>query len=166
MRWRWQALDGSPRRARNSRKAGRSTRNDPSSDKPWLGWRLAIRGGRDGRQPLSADAVVAVAVEDDPERCRGFLADGPEAMRHLRVECDRVARPQLELLEADLDAEASTNHVGVFVAAVPDERVFRARLGVDVVHDQQKLHFLVRCRREALPPHAVGEADALALRRM
>src|SRR5262249_44038700 len=124
---------------------------------PWCGT------DKDGPRPkydvlrnLTADAVVAVAVEDDPRRFGRLFPHRPEAVGHLGIERDRVSRPELELLESDLDAEVAANHVGVFVAAVPDERVLRTRLRADVVHDQQKLHFLVGRGREALPSDAVS----------
>ena len=107
--------------------------------------------------------AVAVAVADDPDGFRRLLADRPQAVRHLRVECDRVAWAKLEFLEADLDAEPTAHHVGVFLAAVPNERILVARRGADFVHHVEKFHFRIGLGRQPFPPHAFGKPDGVAI---
>ena len=83
-------------------------------------------------------------------------------MRHLGVEGDRIAGPELELFEADFDAQPSADQVRVLLSAVADQRVLRTRFRADVVDDDQELEILVGRRRQPFPADAVGQADRLA----
>jgi hypothetical protein len=83
-------------------------------------------------------------------------------MRVLRIERDRVARPQFELLESDLDTEASAEDIRVFLAAVADQRILLARGRADVVDHVKELDLRIAGRREPFPTHAAGEMDRLA----
>jgi len=83
-------------------------------------------------------------------------------MRHLRVERQRVAGTQFELLEADPDAQPAADDVRVFLASVPRERVLGARRSADVVDDVEELELVVRFRGQQLPADPVREPDRLA----
>ena len=84
-------------------------------------------------------------------------------MGHLGVEGNRVAGPEFEFFEADLDAEPPADQIGVLFPAVADQGVLWTGLRTHVVDDNQELELLVGNGCQPLPPDTVREADGLAL---
>ena len=91
--------------------------------------------------------------------CTGSPPDRPESVRRGGVEDDRRTGAELVLVEPHADAQPSARDVAVLTAAVGDERVVRAGLCADRIHDLEKLDFGIAARREALPAHSRGEVD-------
>jgi hypothetical protein len=108
-------------------------------------------------------AIVVRSVDDDPDGRGRFAADRPQPVRIMRLEGDGVARRQLVAVEADLQAEPAFEQVGIFFAAVPEERVLPAGLGPGLVSHVEKLDLIVGLGGEALPFHAAGKADVVAV---
>src|SRR5581483_5195737 len=95
---------------------------------------LAAVGLGAGRAPR-----IALPADDGPDRAHRATADRAQSVRRRRVERDRAARPELVVVEPDRDAEPAADHVSVFLAAVPHERVRRAGLAARLVDDVQEL---------------------------
>src|SRR5690349_14435432 len=111
----------------------------------------------------SADARVALPADDDPDGLDRLVADNPEAVRRRGIECDRVPRGEVILVEADAHAETACDHVRELATAVRDQRVRRARLAADVVPDPEELDLRIAVRRQPLPGHPGLEVDHRAL---
>src|SRR5579862_9179064 len=109
--------------------------------------------GKDG------GARIGLPADDGPDRTNGLVADRAQPVRRGRVEGDRRAGPELVLVEADCDAQPAADHVAVLLAAVPHQRVCRARLAAGLVDDVEELDERVAGRRQPLPVHAGGQID-------
>src|SRR5438874_10226424 len=84
-------------------------------------------------------ARVALPADDRPDRAHRVVADRAQPVRRRRVERDRRAGAELVLVEANCDAEPPADHVAVLLAAVPHQRVLRARLAARLVDDVEEL---------------------------
>lgn len=81
-----------------------------------------------------------------------------------RVERDRVAGSQLVLLEPELDAEPSREHVAVLATGMPHESLVGGRRSADVVDHVEEVDVLVLVARQPLPDDPGVQLDANTLR--
>src|SRR5882724_8555291 len=77
------------------------------------------------REPLPPR--IRPPVDHHPDRPHGLVADRRQAMRHRRVEGDRVVLADFVVVEADAHAERSAEHVAELPATVPYEGSLVAR---------------------------------------
>src|SRR5262249_56176420 len=96
-------------------------------------------------------STVTVPVVDDPNRLSRFFADRPQAVRHLGVEGDRITWAELEFLEADPDAKPPADHIGVFFAAVANQRILVTRFGSHFVDDDEEFDLGIRPGSQPFP---------------
>src|SRR3954466_14574217 len=82
-------------------------------------------------------------------------------MRNLWIEGNGVSRAEFELFEANLETQTALDQITVFLAAMANQGILRARLGADLVDNIVKLGFRVGLRRKPFPPNALGEPDHL-----
>src|SRR3989304_6231266 len=74
-------------------------------------------------RPPPPSLGMASAVHVYPERPRHLLSHVPKSVRRRRVKDDRVARPQVVLGLADLDAQAAGKHQAELPAGVMEGAV-------------------------------------------
>ena len=91
-----------------------------------------------------------------------LVADRPQPVRRRRVEGDRVAGAELELVEADAHTERAARDVAVLPAAVRDERVGGARFGADGILDVEELDIALAVRRQPRPADTGCEVEHAA----
>src|SRR4029077_4162375 len=87
-----------------------------------------------------------------------FAPEVAQDMRDRRVEAERLARMQLEDLLTDGHRDLAGHHVAVLVPVVGDQ-VAVAGCRTRRIGDLHEVHPVLRCRREALPDHALSHAE-------
>src|SRR6185436_4691686 len=75
---------------------------------------MFVRGQGDGR--VRRRSPLSFAADHEPDPVHRLLTEVPQPMRRRRVEPDRVARPELVLLEAELQPQVSGQDVAVLAA--------------------------------------------------
>src|SRR5688572_15647649 len=96
---------------------------------------------------------------DEPDRLDGLIAWVGQSVRNSRIEGDGVARPQQELVEADVDLERSAEDVAPLLALVALERIGRGRGAADFVRHEQEIDVAEGLRRQSLPLDSPTEPD-------
>src|SRR5919107_913725 len=124
---------------------------------------LAVRLGSTPSRARRQVLLNGVAADDAPDGHRRLAAGVAEPVRGGRREADRVPRPQLVGVEADVDGEAAGQHVAELLAGVPHEGAVAGGAAAGLVLDLEELDPRVGPGREPPPVDARFQLQGLVL---
>ncbi len=117
------------------------------------------RGFRGSPPGWHCSGEPGLRVHDRPDRMHVRRGVVPVQVRHRGVERDRVARAQLEGVEADGGVQGATGDQAVLAAVVAQRAPRVGGVPAGLVDHFEEVHPLVRAGGQPLPAHPAGQVD-------